>query len=152
MKLIIEPENETKIAEWLASRGGVAVWVNCDLSSSRIGNETLTPATHADGTPATSPHWSNGNSPARIVTDPADVGVREWTIVSRVKVRRGPPCYGFFNRQDKPRLDAALAKAGDGASWTPDYSNMKYGSAWFDAVISVPGEIRPLAMPALSPA
>ena len=147
MKLIIEPTNAEKIAGWIATRGGVAVWTNRDLGSSSIGAETLTPATHQDGSPATTPHWSNGNSPDRIVTDIADVGVRSWREVSRCKIRRGPPYLGGVNRADRDKLDRALAKAGEGASWSPDYSTRNYdtGSAWFDAVISVPSEILPLS-------
>lgn len=145
MQLIIEPANTDKIREWIVSRKGVAVWTNQDLGSSQLGEETLTPATHKDGSPATSPHWANGNTPARIVTNVADVGVKSWREVSRCKIRRGPPCYGCVNRHDRAKLDKALALAGEGASWTPDYSACNYGSAWFDAVISLPSKITPLA-------
>lgn len=143
MTLIIEPENAEKIKSWIETRQGVAVWKCCDLSSSRIGQETLTPATHENGEPATSPHWSNGNAPDRIITELSDVGVRSWKEVSRVKIRRGPPCYGHVHRADRDKLDTAIAKAGDGASWKPDYERA-YGSPWFTAIIEIPSDVTPL--------
>lgn len=147
MKAItIEPENESKVANWLKNRGGIAVWKNCDLGSPSIGCESYTPATHEDGKMATSPHWQYGNTPDRVITDPADVLVQVRKEVSRVKIRRGPPYLGGVNRADRPRLDAALEKAGEGAAWQEDWSNMKYGSAWFEAVITVVESSRPLNM------
>lgn len=143
--LVIEPSAVKQIREWIENRGGVAVWKCVDLGSPRIGSETLTPATHKDGTPATSPHWSNGDSPDRIVTDLSQVGVRSWREVSRIKVRNGPPCFGNIHRADRAKLDAAMAKAGDGATWQADYSSQSYGSPWFTAVISVPSETIPIS-------
>ena len=143
--LVIEPENADKVKDWIANRCGVAVWKCCDLSSPRIGQETLTPAMQENGLWTTSPHWSNGHKPDRIVTDASLVGVRSWTEVGRCKIRRGPPYLGGVNRADRDKLDKALAKAGEGASWAPDYKEMQYGSAWFEAVISVPSEIVPLS-------
>lgn len=144
--LVIEPANAAKMREWISTRNGIAVWVCADLGSPGLGSETLTPATQLDGSPSVSPHWSNGNVPARIVTEASSVGVQSWREVARVKIRRGPPCYGGVNRADRAKLDAAMAKAGEGASWAPDYSTRNYGagSAWFDAVISLPSEIIPL--------
>lgn len=147
MKLIIEPSNAELITGWIANRGGVAVWTNRDLGSSSLGAETLTPATDAQGQACSSPHWRNGNTPDRIVTDIADIGVRSWKEVSRCKIRRGPPYLGGVNRADRDKLDRALAKAGEGATWTPDYSTRNYdtGSAWFDAVIAIPSDVIPLS-------
>lgn len=138
------PENEAKLADWLKNRGGIAVWRNKDLGSPSLGGQQFTPALHADGTAATSPHWSCGNAPDFIVTDATAVAIQEWREVSRVKIRNGPPYLGCVHRRDRDRLDAALAKAGDGASYRRDYSAMKYGSPWFDAVIEVPASVRPL--------
>lgn len=147
MKPIIleSPEHAPKLKQWLETRGGIAVWVCQDLGSPRIGQETFTPAMHPDGSPATSPHWSNGNSPDRIVTDPVLVFVRSWTEVGRVKIRRGPPYLGGVHRRDRDRLDNALAKAGDGAAWIPDYSTRQYGSPWFTAIIQIPSAPIPLS-------
>lgn len=143
--IVFSPENEAKAVEWLKSRGGIAVWTNRDLGSPSLGSETLTPALQTDGSPTVSPNWRNGNTPDRIVTDPACVIVQTYREVARVKIRRGPPCYGCVNRADRAKLDRALEAAGTGASWVADYSAMEYGSAWFQAVISVPDVTRPLA-------
>ncbi len=91
-----------------------------------------------------SPHWRNGNAPDRVVTDPACVTVQTFREVARVKIRRGPPYLGCVNRADRPKLDRALESAGVGAGWTADYSRMNYGSAWFEAVITVPDVARAL--------
>lgn len=137
-------DNEAKLAEWLRERGGIAVWSNKDLGSPSLGGQQFTPATHKDGSPATSPHWSCGHAADFVVTDPAAVTIQEWREVSRVKIRNGPPYLGCVHRLDRDRLDKALAAAGDGATYRRDYSAMKYGSPWFDAVIEVPASVRPL--------
>lgn len=138
-------EHEAKLAEWLKNRGGIAVWSNKDLGSPSLGGQQFTPALHADGTAATSPHWSCGNgAPDFVVTDAAAVTIREWREVARVKIRNGPPYLGCVHRRDRDRLDNALQAAGEGASYRRDYSAMKYGSPWFDAVIEVPASVRPL--------
>ena len=133
-----------KAIDWIKNRNGIAVFTNKDLGSSSIGAETYCPA-FTDGKPTASPHWRNGSQPDFVVTDPASVCVQSWREVARVKIRRGPPCYSGVNQADKPKLDAAMAKAGEGATWTEDFSDMKYGSAWFTAIISVPDVTKPLS-------
>lgn len=142
-QITFAPENAAKASDWLANRGGIAVWQNKDLGSASIGSETYTPAI-TDGKETPAPHWRNGNSPVCIVTDPAAVFVESRKEVARVKIRRGPPYLGGVNRADRGKLDAALEAAGPGAGWTPDYSAMQYGSAWFVAVITIPDGRRPL--------
>ena len=138
-------DNEAKLAEWLRTRGGIAVWRSKDLGSPSLGAQQFTPATHTDGTVATSPHWSCGNgAPDFIVTTPEAVTIQTWREVSRIKIRNGPPYLGCVHRRDRDRLDNALLAAGDGASYRRDYSAMKYGSPWFEAVIEVPASVRPL--------
>lgn len=144
--IVFSPENEAKAIEWLKTRGGIAVWSNKDLGSPNLGQTAHTPATHADGSPATSPHWTYGNgAPDRIVTNPAEVIVQTYREVAHVKIRRGPPYLGCVHRADRARLDRALESAGPDAAWTADYSTCKYGSPWFDAVITVPDQTRALA-------
>ena len=137
-------EHAPKLLEWLAKREGIAVWKNRDLGSSSLGHEQFTPALQEDGTPVPSPHWSCGHTPDRIVTDRACVTIREWQDVAICKVRSGPPYLGGIHRLDRDKLDTALEKAGEGASWRPDWDSHQYGSAWFTAIISIPGESRPL--------
>lgn len=138
--------NENKLREWLLTRGGIAVWVNKDLGSANIGCESYTPANDEEGIPMGSPHWSCGNVPEFVIQDPANVMIEERREVARVKVRNGPPYLGGINRADKGRLDAALDKHGETARYSRDYSNMAYGSAWFEAVITVADSVRPINM------
>lgn len=137
-------EHEAKAADWIKNRGGIAVWVNHDLGSPRVGGQSFTPAKAEDGTPMGSPHWRNGNAPACIITDASQVQVKEWREVARVKVRRGPPCFGGIHRKDKDKLNAALEKAGDGASYVESFERMQCGSPWFECIIQVPSIVRPL--------
>jgi len=138
------PENAQKFLLWLSERGGIAVWQNCDLGSPHTGCETYTPA-NTDGKPTVSPHWSNGNTPTHIITDAAQVIVQNFAEAARVKVRHGSSCYGGVHRLDRAKLEAAMAKAGEGAGWTPDYDNSKPGSPWFEAVVSIPVGQHPLS-------
>ncbi len=140
-------ENEAKLAAWLQSRGGVAVWSCKDLGSPRIGQQTFTPALSEDGKPTGSPHWSCGSgSPDFVIVDPADVSIETRREVCRVKIRRGPPYLGGVHRLDRPKLDKAMESAGTSAAWHPNYDRA-YGSAWFEAVITVADSVRPLVMP-----
>jgi hypothetical protein len=50
------------------------------------------------------------------------------------------PCRSEEDREE------ALAAAGDGAWWRPDYSEMQYGSGWFVAIICVPDTVRAMAV------
>ena len=137
----INPEIESKLAAWLQTRGGVAVWSNKDIGSSALGSQYFTPADVA-----IAPHWNCGSKPDFIVNDAAQFSVQTDKDVARVKVRRGPPYLGCIARADRAKLDRALAAAGDGAWWRPDYSNLGGGSAWFEAVISVPDTVRPMVL------
>jgi hypothetical protein len=139
-QIVISPEAEEKIRAWLKAERGVAIWRNKDLGSAALGSETFTPGD------AKSPNWRCGNTPDEIIHDPARFVVETAKEVARVKIRNGPPMCGGVNRQDRPRLDAALEKAGNGAYYVRDYSRMQCGSAWFEAVIMCPDSQRPLTL------
>lgn len=142
----VSPDNASKMRDWLANRSGIAVWSNKDLGSPYVGAQTFTPVKSAEGLVIGPPHWNCGTSgPDFVITDIAQVSVETVKEVARVKVRQGPPYLGGINRADRAKLDKALAAAGEGAFWTPDYSTRDYGSAWFQAAISVPASIVPLA-------
>lgn len=149
-RVTISPENEKQLAAWLKTRGGIAVWQNCDLGSASLGAEQFTPATKQDGSPATSPDWRCGNNPAFIITDSSQITVQTDKEVARVKVRNGPPYLGCINRNDRAKLDKALEQAGEGSWYRRDYENVKYGSAWFEAVIMIPDTIRPFNAEAIA--
>lgn len=68
-KFLIEcrPDHAAKLRDWIANRGGVALWRSIDLSDP--GATVLTPANSAK------PHWKFANEPEVIVTKESDVGV-----------------------------------------------------------------------------
>ena len=141
----VEAANVPKILDWLATRGGVAVWHNHNMSSHAIGSLAFTPATHADGSPATSPGWQYGDTPEAIVTDPAEFVVRTYRETARVKVvpsKYGPPCDPIARGRN--RLDAALAAAGEGSTWRWDRDYYQYGSAWRQVIVEALSETVPL--------
>ena len=81
-QITITPEMEPKLAVWLATREGIAVWRNCDLGSPDLGMETFTPAMTA-GQATVSPHWKNGNTPAFVVTSAYQIRVQAWPDLVR---------------------------------------------------------------------
>lgn len=144
--IVFSPENESKAIAWLTTRGGIAVWRNVNMSSQSLGSETLTPA-QTDGQPTGKPSWQVTLD--RIVTDPSQVRIEGKREVSRCKVIRskyGPPCDPIA--KGRIGVDRAMEKAGENAWYEFDYANANYGSAWIEAVIYVPSDSRPLAMPA----
>lgn len=141
-------EQASKAVEWLSNRGGIAVWTNCNMSSQSLGTESYTPALTADGKPMGSPGWQYGQTPSRIVTDPAEVCIVEYAEHARVRTipgKYGPPCDPIKRGRDK--VDAALQTAGDGSYWQFDWNTRNYGSAWVDCVIYKRVGFSPLTIP-----
>jgi hypothetical protein len=71
-KIEIHERDRERILDWMANRGGVAIWSSLDLS--RAGQRTFTPAD------ATQPSWHFNTKPDEIVTDRADIGVYTETL------------------------------------------------------------------------
>ena len=80
---VTTPDVAPKILNWLRTRSGIAVWSSADLGN--LGASWTTPATHADGTPATPPTWQADKTP-RIITNPADVVVSVDREVTRLRI------------------------------------------------------------------
>lgn len=72
-KIEIERANAERIADWLANRGGVAIWESRDLRSA--GARSFTPALTTTGEPTTAPGWQWNTTPVEIVTQVGDIGV-----------------------------------------------------------------------------
>ncbi|MFW5858130.1 MAG: hypothetical protein ACOCX4_09645 [Planctomycetota bacterium] len=93
------------------------MWESQDLGDP--GRTWLTPAKRTDGSPSPRPHWSAGDTPKRVVTDPAVVEVVERREARRIRV--SVKCgYGLrFDLTDalSRRLRKALAEAGEGATY-----------------------------------
>lgn len=124
---IVKPEVALKIDEWLRTRGGIAVWESIDLSDPGFG--LTTPALSKDsGEPTLKPSWKVANNPARVITNAADILVSTDVEVARfyVAVRisgngLSMKCTDGATR----RIRAALAKAGEGAYNSFDYSQQQ---------------------------
>lgn len=114
-------ENAHKFAEWIKSRGGVAVWQSVDLSNPDFSLST--PAKTTEGTAYPKPHWSVGNEPSIVVTDPTDIGVVNFVERKRfhVGVRRGGGLKFECTDGATRRIRREVAKAGEGATYAFDY-------------------------------
>ena len=71
MTIEVSSEELPRILDWIANRGGVAVWSNLDLRSA--GSKTFTPACTPEGKPSERPGWQFAAEPLEIITDPAHV-------------------------------------------------------------------------------
>ena len=135
----ILPENVDRITEWLRMRGGLAIWTSIDLSDP--GASMTTPATNADGTPKTKPHWMMGDKPVRIITDINDVWVSVVEEVKRfrVGVRMGSQGMSLkVTDGGTRRIRREVSKAGEDAYYQFDYDTQ-------EAVIMKPASQTPLA-------
>ena len=113
----VEPRLAAKVAAWIAHCGGLAIWESHDLG--QIGKRWFTPARLTDGSIPQRPHWSCGDKPERVITDAAEVEVVERHEVRRIRIA-AKPGYGLgwqLTDASTRRLDAALAEAGDDASY-----------------------------------
>lgn len=133
------PENAEKMLDWIATRGGVAIWPSIDLSD--LDKSWSTPANAIDGTPTTKPHWKSDHKPCRTITDPAEILVTKDKEVKRFHVAIRMGSQGLVMKVTDGgtrRIRAAVAKAGEGAYYTFDYETQ-------EAVIMAPEEQIPLS-------
>jgi hypothetical protein len=119
---ITEAEHADKIAEWLRTRGGIAIWQSIDLA--QAGRTLTTPLNTAEGKPSPKPVWWVGNEPEVIITDFADVVVSKDVEVKRFHVALRMEANGMKIKctdASTRRIHAAIAKAGAGAYHVFDY-------------------------------
>ena len=108
-----EAENAPKFAEWITTRGGLAVWLSADLGDP--SKSWTSPKRNAEGQDYQKPSWQAQAEPV-IITDPAEVGVIETKEVKRFHVAceeggLGLVCTSGASR----RIRKEVAKAGEGA-------------------------------------
>lgn len=118
-----EEEQAALMAEWIASRGGVAVWTSADLSNPCASWST--PANEKDGTPKRRPTWQAEAEPV-IITDPTKIGVTQSKEVKRFHVGTRMGSQGFkikVTDGGSRRIRKEVAKAGDGAFHAFDYGD-----------------------------
>lgn len=99
-----------KIRRWLTERGGLAVWVSQALEL--MGRSWTGPVRTAEGEPSPRPHWSCGEVPDRVITDPAQVFVAVEEPA------------GDFRPTSEKNVEKKLAKLGPGSR--VDYRESKY--------------------------
>jgi hypothetical protein len=128
-------ENAPRFAEWLKSRGGIAIWRSIDLSNP--GGSWSTPAQTPAGQPQGKPNWQVEKHPHMIITDPAEIGVSIDKEVKRfhVAVRMGGNGLSMkVTDGGSRRIHSEVEKAGEGAYHVFDYDDYK------NAVIMAPAE------------
>ena len=137
-KHICMPENASKMKEWIANRGGVAIWPSVNLSNP--GASWSSPALTEDGKPYPKPTWQAADTPERVITDPSEIVVTVPKEVKRFRVALRLGSQGLsvkLTDASSERVRAAVRKAGEKAWYQFDYASR-------EAVIYVPDKEIPL--------
>jgi hypothetical protein len=136
---IINEKDAARIAEWLNTRGGIAIWRSINLSNP--GASWTTPALNQDGTKTTKPNWQSANQPERMIVNPAEVSVSKDIEVKRFRVGIRVGGNGMqlkVTDGGSRRIRSAVAKAGDGAYHHFDYSSQECVIYKPEQIISLP--------------
>jgi len=116
-KINCRPENARKYKEWLASRGGLAVWDSKDFGN--LGQSWVTPVNDQAGNPYGPPHWKcggPGSKPDRIVTNPADVVVVIDREVERFPIKlKQDGMMIVLTKQSRDKVNKAKERIGKGS-------------------------------------
>lgn len=123
---IIDETNAAKMAEWLRTRGGLAIWPSVNLSNPSAS--WTTPANGPDGTPTPKPTWEATDKPERIITDPNDVLVSRDIEVKRFRIGVRVGSQGMSLKVTDGgtrRIRRAVMNAGQGAWYRFDYSTQE---------------------------
>lgn len=131
--LTIRGENALKVAAWIQSRGGVAVWHSINLSNP--SGEWLTPARAEDGSYNTRPNWQCAQERV-VITSLTDVEVETVREVKRFHIalrRSGNGLMFKCTEASSARIRREYSKAGEGSSYRFDYDTQ-------EAVIEVTAE------------
>jgi hypothetical protein len=125
------PGAREKFEEWIASRGGIQVWNNINLSNPGAG-ETFTPVLNPQGQTSCKPSWSV--RAGEIITDLSRFRfVKSWTEVKRFRIGIRMGRQGLLIKVTDGgirRIDAALNKYPE-SRYVFDYETQ-------EAVIQVP--------------
>jgi hypothetical protein len=124
-KITCKEVDAPRFADWITNRQGVACW-----QSQYIGQHTTwsTPVVDAVGNPVKKPHWEASDTPAFIVTDPAEIEVVTYGERKRFKVslrRSGNGLSLKLTDHSNDRLNRELEKAGEGSTYYFDYETQE---------------------------
>jgi hypothetical protein len=134
------PENAQKMKDWIANRGGLAIWESQDLGDP--GRSWTTPVLDEEGNPVGPPHWKCGGPGARqsrIITDMKDVEVITDKEVRRFPLHLSKHMQGMtivLTDACSKKVRKALDQAGKGSTYVFDGD---------EVVILVPDKVVPLA-------
>lgn len=134
----IKAEHAAKIAEWFATRDGIAIWRSCNLANP--GKTWTTPVLQADGSPMTKPSWESASEPYEIITSASEVLVDVPKEVKRfhIAIRLGRQGLSYkLTDASSAKVRREVDKAGPEAWFEFDYSEQA-------AVIYAPEKSVPL--------
>ena len=125
MKHDCDIENAPKFAEWIRSRGGVAVWKSADLGDP--GKTWSAPYLETDGkTAKPKQSWQMQDTPAMVVTDPEEIEVYAPQEVKRfhVAIRQSGNGLTLVVTDGGTRgIRKEVEAAGNGAFYSFDYGD-----------------------------
>jgi len=126
---VFNKEDAAKHVDWIKNRGGVAVWEIQLIGGGPNNTKSYsTPARKLDGSPMDKPHWSVGNQPNYIITDPAEISVVVPKEVNRFHVALGTGRQGMMLKcsdASSRKIRERVLKAGEGAWHEFDYSTQE---------------------------
>lgn len=133
-KIRVSAVDAFKIALWLETRGGVAVWQRINLSNP---GSAFCPVNQENGEPMQKPSWEYADKPERIVSNPCDVIVYVPVVAARMHVAIRKSSNNFMLKltdASSRRVRAMLEKLGEKSSYHFDYGEYK------NCVFTVEGE------------
>ena len=139
----IAPENAQTIHDWLATRGGIAIWSSANPADP--SGSWTTPVNHADGSRRTEkPHWS-ALAISRVITDPAEIEVVVPKEIRRfhIAVRMGTnglilKLTDASSRRVRQAVQKASQQHGTEAWYAFDYSTQEAVIYVADKKVSLP--------------
>jgi len=113
-----KPENARLFLDWIANRGGLAIWQSVDLAWP--GQSWTAPLKDEEGNLKPPPHWKCGGpsaKPKRIITDPADVLVVIDREVERflVKLKFDGQGHIVLTKRSGDKVNRAKERFGEGS-------------------------------------
>ncbi len=115
----VDSDNVAKFKEWQSTRGGVVIWTNKEIGTSRP-HEVCTPKLQIDGTPTPCPDWRYIGDPEEV--DFTSLQVNTFDVKQSFNGRTKRYYWGYGLLEATERKAEKLAKAiGGEYRYTFDY-------------------------------